>query len=652
MKKALALLVALLLALSVAACGGGTPDVTSGASTVTSVMVGTPTAMGTGTAQEVSNAGQTADATAGALRATYNSEDLDDSWDVANATRITLSGDSIGCDGLGAVVEASTVTVVAGGTYILSGTLTDGQIVVNSADQETVKLVFDGVDIACADSAPVFVMAADKVIVTLADGTQNTLSDGATHLAEGEAAGEVDAALFSKGDLTINGGGALLVTANHKDGISSKDSLKITGGTITVEAVNDALKGRDCVGIKDGAITLTAGGDGVQSNNDEDQQRGYVSLDGGAIEITAGTDGIQAETGLLIAGGTIDVQSGGGSANSSGNAGTDGNTWGTWGPGEASQGGQTTASTTTASAKGLKAGTALVVAGGTISLDCSDDAIHSNGSVAITGGTISLASGDDGVHADASLRIGGGELKVTTSYEGLESAQITVNDGTVHVRCSDDGINVAGGADGSAVDGRPGQNTFTVSGDSSLSINGGYIAVDAGGDGLDINGAILMTGGTVLINGPTDDSNGPIDYLGEFTISGGFLAAVGSAGMAMAPSASSTQHSLLVNLPSVQAANTLVHVAAEDGSGVLTFSPAKQYQSVLLSSPDLREGATYTVYLGGSSSGSVTDSLYAGGAYSGGVESTTVALAGTVTTSGVAGRGGGAAGGAGRPGRP
>lgn len=651
MKKAMALLMALMLALSVAACGEWTSDVSAGASTATSVTAESRSTIGTGTAHEVGNVEQTVDATAGALRATYNSEDLDDSWDVSNATRIILSGDSINCDGPGAVIEASTITVMAGGTYILSGALTDGQVVVNSADQETVKLVFDGVDIACADSAPVCVMAADKVIVTLADGTQNSLSDGATYLAEGEAAGEVDAALFSKGDLTINGGGALVVTGSYRDGISSKDNLKITGGTITVDAVNDALKGRDCIGIKDGIVTLTAGGDGMQSNNDEDQQHGYVSLDGGVVEITAGTDGIQAETDLLIAGGTIDVQSGGGSANSSSKAGTAGSTWGTWGPGAASQGGQTAVSATTASAKGLKAGTALVIAGGTISLDCSDDAIHSNGRVDITGGTIALASGDDGVHADASLQIGGGELNVTTSYEGLESAQITVNDGTVHVRCSDDGINVAGGADGSAVDGRPGQNTSAVSSNSCLSINGGYIAVDAGGDGLDINGAILMTDGTVLINGPIDDGNGPLDYLGECTISGGFLVAVGSAGMAMAPSASSTQHSLLVNLPSVQAANTLVHVEAKDGSGVLTFAPAKQYQSVLLSSPDLQEGTTYTVYLGGSSSGSVIDSLYTGGAYSGGVESTAVALAGMVTTSGAAGRGG-AAGGAGRPGRP
>ncbi len=168
--------------------------------------------------------------------------------------------------------------------------------------------------------------------------------------------------------------------------------------------------------------------------------------------------------------------------------------------------------------------------------------------------------------------------------------------------------------------------------------------VDATGDGIDCNGRVFMTDGIVLINGPTESMNGPVDYLGEFTISGGFLVAVGSSGMAQAPSDSSTQCALMVNLDAVQPAGTLVHVQGEDGTDILTFAPTKEYQSVLVSSADIQEGATYTMYVEGSSSGVATDGLYTDGAYAPGSECVTLTMSGTVVTSGVAGgmTGGGA----------
>lgn len=292
----------------------------------------------------------------------------------------------------------------------------------------------------------------------------------------------------------------------------------------------------------------------------------------------------------------------------------------------------------------------MFVAGGTFDFDTSDDSVHSNGNVTIDGGTLNIVSGDDGIHADGTLEINGGEIAITQTYEGLESAVMTINDGTIHMVTSDDGINVAGGADSSSVSGRPGQNDFAVNENNQLYINGGYIAIDADGDALDCNGRVFMTDGVVILNGPTNDGNGAIDYVGEFTVSGGLLVAAGSSGMAEAPSETSSQNSIMVNLDQAQQAGTLVHVVSEDGDEILTMAPTKQYQSVVVSSPAIEQGATYKVYLGGSSTGTLTDSLYSGGTHTPGTETVSLVIDGVLTTSGTAGMRGGMQGGGTRPG--
>ncbi len=172
------------------------------------------------------------------------------------------------------------------------------------------------------------------------------------------------------------------------------------------------------------------------------------------------------------------------------------------------------------------------------------------------------------------------------------------------------------------------------SGDSYLYINGGYIALDATGDGIDANGPIVMTAGMVIVNGPTSNWNGPLDYLGAFNISGGYLVAVGSSGIAEAPSATSDQYSAIYTFASPQAAGTMVHIETESGQEILTFVPTKDYQSVLLSSPELEKGSTYILYSGGSSTGTVTDGLYSGGTYSAGAQVTSFTISSTVTGAG------------------
>jgi hypothetical protein len=574
----------------------------------------------------------------------YDEEDEDATWSASGASQVTLAGDSISFAGTGATVDGSTITITSAGMYVITGTLNDGQIVVDSAGDGTVRLVLNGVGIACSNSAAIYVKNAGKTIITLAGGSENNVSDGSSYVLEDAESDEPNAAVFSKDDLTINGGGSLTVDANYDDGIVSKDDLKITGGTITVDAANDALQGKDCVGVQAGTITITSGGDGLLATNDQDATKGYVAIEGGSFVIDSGTDAIQAQTTLLITGGDFAITTGGDSANSSQNMGQKGNTWGAWG-GDAVGNSAAAGTGDTASAKALKAGTGIFVTGGTFAVDSSDDSLHSNGNVTIDGGVFQLTSGDDGIHADNTLTINGGELTITQSYEGLEASVITINEGTIHVTAADDAVNVAGGMDSSSTGGRPGQNDLAANPDNRLTISGGYLCVNAGGDGLDSNGIATVSGGIVIVDGPTQNGNGSLDAQ-TFTITGGFLVTAGSSGMAEAPSDTSSQYSLMVNFDQMQAAGTIVHIESKNGHSVLTFAPAKQFQSVVFSSAELKKGATYTVYLGGTATGTITDGLYSDGAYTPGTENVTLTLDGVVTTSGATGGfGGGGMGG-------
>lgn len=511
----------------------------------------------------------------------------DDEWDAADEIAVALSGSTASAESSAVVVDGSTVTVTAAGTYRLSGTLTDGQVVVQTTDDGTVRLVLDGVDLTSSTSAPLVVTQADEVMVYLADGSTNSLTDAAEYVYP-DGTDEPNAALFSTADLTIAGDGALTVTGNSNDGITSKDGLVIRGGTITVDAVDDGIRGKDYLVVRSGTIDVTAGGDGLKSDNAEDATKGYVEIDDGSVTVTAGGDGVDAETDVILTGGTLDVTAGGGH----------------------------TASVAADSAKGLKGAVSVVVADGTLTVDAADDAVHSNGAVDISGGVLTLATGDDGVHADASVTVSGGSTTVTDSYEGLESSVITISDGYVDLTSSDDGINGSGGSDGSGTatqqdaggqagpqrgGGGGGGDMFADDG-SEVHLQGGQVVIDAGGDGLDSNGSIEMTGGTVVVSGPTENNNGALDVNGTFSVTGGTLIAVGSSGMAEAPD-SGGQTVLNVAFGSTQAAGTVVQIVSSDGDVVASFASPTSFSSVVLTSPELVSGQSYEIWVGGSQVG-------------------------------------------------
>ena len=578
------------------------------------------------------------------------SDSSDESASADVKAKITLSNNSISAEGDGVEVVDKTITINSGGTYEVSGTLEDGQIIVDSADEINVYIVFNGVDISCSNSAPIYVKSAKNTIITLADNSENYLSDWSEYLYEelnddGTVTDEPSACIFSKDDLTINGNGTLNVVGNYNNGIASKDDLKITAGTVNVTAVNNGLKGKDYITIKGGEITVNSTGDGVKSDNTEDTTKGYIIIEGGSLNITSGGDGIQAETTLTISDGDINIVSGGGSSNAATHA--ESFQMGPWAnPSNTSS----SSSSETGSAKALKAGTALTVDGGNITIDSADDSIHTNDTVTINGGKFQIKAGDDGIHADSALVINGGDINITESYEGLEAADITINDGNINLVASDDGLNAAGGNDTSQSAGVFGGDKFSAS-NGTITINGGYIVIDVAGDGVDSNGSITMTNGTVIVNGPENSGNGALDYDTTFDISGGVFVAAGNNGMVQAPSTSSSQASINVSLPS-SSSNSMVSILDASGNTILSFTPSKTYQSVVISTPELVIGSNYSVYYGGSNSGSESDGLYTDGSASGGTELINFTLSSSVMTVSSSGATEGVSGGMKGGGRP
>lgn len=569
---------------------------------------------------------------------TFDEEDYVTTWTADESTNIDLTGTSATVDGSGAEAKDGLVTITEAGTYVLSGELSDGQIVVNNQDDGIVRLVLNSVDIHDSDSAAIYIQEAGKVVMTLEEGTENTVSDGATYVFADDTTDEPSAAIFSKADLTINGTGKLAVTANYNDGIVSKDDLKIMSGTYEIQAADDGIVGKDMIAVEDGEFTIHAAGDGMKSSNDEDTSKGFIGIGNGTFNITAGNDGIQAESSLVIDNGTYNLVTNEGSENGEVKTENQGFGKGMGGKRSTESSGQDTATATTevtttttettdattetesTSAKALKAGGDITVNAGNFIIDSADDAVHSNSNISITDGAFQIATGDDGIHADSLVAISGGTIDITKSYEGIEGANITISGGESHVVASDDGVNVAGGNDDTSTEGTQRNDQFNSSGNNLLTITAGTLTVDASGDGLDANGSISMSGGTVIVNGPTNSGNGSLDFDGSFELNGGTLVAAGSSGMAQAPSEDSSQFSVNMTFSETQQAGTLVHLEDSEGNTILTFAPSKDYQSVVISSPDLIENGSYTLYSGGTSTGSETNGLYTGGDYSGGTE--------------------------------
>lgn len=524
---------------------------------------------------------------------TLNTEDTDTSEE--GAITVTMNGSSISADSMeGLTIDGSRVTITAAGVYLLTGSLQDGSICIAAGSKDEIHLIFDQLTVSNSNGAALFSQSG-KLTITLKAGTVNTLSDGAEYTEYSDADNAPTACLFSQDDLTINGTGALVVNAVSLDGITVKDDFKLVSGSVTVTAGDDGIVGRDSLEIYDGTVAITAGGDGLKSSNDEKNEKGYVYVGGGSIVIDAAMDGIQAVSSLLIADGELAITAGGGSGNAAKSNGMS-FSWGS-----------SVTESSSESTKGLKADCNLVISGGNIVIDSADDAIHSNLTVAISGGSLSLAAGDDGIHADTSVTVTDGEINITKSYEGIEAATINMDGGTIRLVSEDDGINATEGSGTTSVSW--GMGGGMSSGNALLNITGGYLYINAAGDGLDSNGSVVMSGGICIIDGPTNSGNGSLDYDSTFTQTGGVLIAVGAAGMAQTISTGG-QCFVSMTYRSTQSAGSVIRLTDSEGNNIVTYTPSKSYSNVIISAPELINGESYVLSIGGSISGNETDGLY------------------------------------------
>ena len=553
----------------------------------------------------------------------FTERDLAGTYEESGAVYVTFSDDGITGETAGVAINGQTVTITAEGTYIFSGTLSEGQIVVD-ADNAKVQIVFDNVDITCASSAAVYVKSAEKVFVTLAEGSQNTLRNTDEYVAIDD--NNIDAVIFAKSDLTLNGTGSLTIVSAEGHGIVSKDDLKITGGTYDITAAGHALSGKDSVRIADGTFILTAEKDGIHAENADDEEKGYVYIADGDFTITSDGDGMDASNIVQIEDGTFDITAGGGAANSQKTHESDmpggGMSQNIERPdgesmpqmGEKPDGENMPQDTTTdesgTSTKGIKAGGGMYLNGGTYQIDSADDSIHSNANITIADGTYTLATGDDGVHADDALTVNGGTITVTESYEGLEGLTVTINDGTIDITARDDGINTAGGTDQSGfgtfgdhfkgMDSADDETEETTDNEMWMELNGGYIHILAGGDGVDSNGDLTINGGEIYIDGPSDNGNSAVDYGDRSSayVNGGMLVAIGSSGMAEGMSDSSKQKVLMVKLGEQMEAGDVVLTDSE-GNVIVSYTALKSYDCVIISTAEVESGATYTLTTSG-----------------------------------------------------
>ncbi len=516
---------------------------------------------------------------------------------------ITFTDSELSVEGNGAHASGSTAVITAAGIYRITGQCSDGSVLINADGDDNVVLLLDGISLTSESGAVIRCENSDKLTITLADGSNNTLTDAQSYADTEEDS--PDAAVFCRDNMIINGSGSLTVNARYLDGIKSKDGIKIAGGNISVNSVDDGITGKDFIIIGGGRLDITSAGDALKSTNDTDTELGYISITDGSVNIITNGDAIDACTQFIISGGELAARTGGGSATVVHSS-------------EQDFGGRkdffdfdsSNTNSSSGSTKGIKAEQGIFINDGNITLDCADDALHSGTVLQVSGGVLDIASGDDALHADGSMIISNGDITISSCYEALEALSLDINGGKINATALDDGINIAGG-DNSSEMGFGSDNTAYY-----MSMTAGDVTVNAAGDGIDSNGTVALSGGELTIFGPTNGANGSLDYNNSFAVSGGTLVALGSRQMAMAPS---TLSQPCLSIYSKVNENTAIEVLDETNNVIISLVSPKAYESLIFSSDKMTSGNTYTITANGSIIAEVkaTDGVSGGGATGG-----------------------------------
>lgn len=454
--------------------------------------------------------------------------------------------------------SCTTVTISEAGTYILSGSASNAQVIIDADKETKIQLVLDDLTLNCESSAPIYVRKADKVFITLADGSSNTLSTTGEFVTIDD--NNIDAVIFSKDDLTLNGSGSLTINAPYGHGIVSKDDLVVTGGTYTMTCAKHGLSGKDSVRILDGTFDLTVTKDGIHASNDDDENLGYIYIAGGTFTINSDDDGMHADSTLYIEDGTIDIQK---------------------------------------SYEGLE-GQTITILDGDIDIVSSDDGINAaNGS-----GSNDSIDDEQGKGGPGNGQMPGnppsGDNQTPKDPPSGDNQMPDTPPSNDNFDPSNNSNNNMDQPQGNTPGGMGG---FDMDADEScvLTINDGTITINAGGDGIDSNGYFYINGGTVYVEGPESNGNSALDYGISATITGGYFLSTGYSGMAQSFSSDSTQCSYMLTLSSNTSGTTTVTLTDADGKVLLSHETSKSYNSIIVSCPELEVGSTYTLTAGDTS---------------------------------------------------
>ena len=542
---------------------------------------------------------QSAQSGAGAAGKPKTTAGISRAADRSGATEIVLNGAATRISGAGAAFSDGTLTIRQPGTYVLSGKLGNGQVLIDAGKNGAVSLVLNGVSLNNDAGPAIYAPKSKEIALILERGTQNTVSDGTRYPVSKDGNGP-DAAIFVQDNLSITGDGTLAVTGRHKHGIRAQDVLTITGGVISVDSAGDAIRGRDGIVITGGRFTLNAGADAIKSNNDKDAAKGFVNISGGSFVIQSKNDGIKAKSTLTISGGQFRITTGGGSAAAPARNNFRGGWGGGWGGGRGGWGqSPAAANNQSESKKGLKAGKLIHVRGGEFTIDAEDDAVHSNDKIIIAAGRFTIRTGDDGMHADGALEVTGGNINIVNCYEGLEGLSVTISSGNIVIASSDDAINAAEKSSDNTPGGRgPMMGWGRVSRNENVfvRITGGNLDIHGGTDGIDSNGDIFIEGGTIKISGPSMVMDGAIDFDGRFIVTGGEIISAGS--WQDAPH-ESKQPVILISYSRQQPSGSVIAIKDSNGKTLLEYESRNAYSMSGFTSPSFKVGETYSLYIDG-----------------------------------------------------
>ena len=529
--------VTLIAALGLTGCStaSGT-TLTSGTSTVHSAVSGTTA----GTSTSNTAAGQTLDA-----QTHYTNEDL--TWDSSDEKTIDLANPTA-TDGVS--VENGTITITSGGTYRITGEYS-GQVKIEAAKTDTVRLVLDNAKITNSTGAAINVVSAAEAIIYTAAGTTNTVADEANYTATGDD--DPDAAIYSTANLTLTGEGSLSVEGAYEEGIHTTGGLVIASGTLEVNAANTGIKGKDYVDITGGIVNVTAAQDGIKSTNTNDESMGFTRLSAGSVTISAGDDGLKAPHTLEISGGTLNIEK---------------------------------------SNEGIEA-QYINILDGDVTVNSTDDGINaslkdssSDTSSDTTSGTATTGQqtqqNQNGQTQQAPA--GGGAAPGGSQGSTGQNQNMPQPPAGGTGQLPTDGAMPGGGG-----------GTFEVV-DAAINISGGTVTVNAEGDGIDSNGTATFSGGTVTVNGPTAGGNNALDSNGDLLLNGGTVTTGSTADMFEAPSSASTSGYLKITDSSALTQGSTVQVTDSSGTVVANYKiTTSGVQLVLVSNKNIVKGQSYTV---------------------------------------------------------